>query len=462
MMSSLFGRTFLLIAGLLFASLLGAWVVMQKMFGPAPEQSVAWEVASLANVTRISLETADPESRKELLQILDRGEGLRLTPRQKTDLTVPMDRTDSGRRLSRLLRIEMGENTQVLESVNGIEGLWVSVSIRQKPYWLGVQQERLERSLDPPWEWAAAIVVFLSLLGTVMISEQINQPLRSLARAITGIEANARAVLLPENLPGEFGEVNRRFNHMRLALDRLDQDRRLALAGISHDIRTPLSRLRMEVELATLPPEVRSNLVSDLERIDAVVRQFIDYARASALEGSDTDDAAPSVALAVERWRGDGLRIRLELPDTLPWKGCRVDIDRLLDNLLSNVARYARAQGPCDADLSLRSQQGTLHLVLDDYGPGVPRSDFQRLLEPFVRLEDHRSEREGTGLGLAIVNRIVMRHQGKLELGRSPSGGLSVQLSLPSVEPGTTPRSPDSRPSVIASSPIDAVNRGHL
>ena len=202
MMSSLFGRTFLLIAGLLFASLLGAWVVMQKMFGPAPEQSVAWEVASLANVTRISLETADPESRKELLQILDRGEGLRLTPRQKTDLTVPMDRTDSGRRLSRLLRIEMGENTQVLESVNGIEGLWVSVSIRQKPYWLGVQQERLERSLDPPWEWAAAIVVFLSLLGTVMISEQINQPLRSLARAITGIEANARAVLLPENLPG--------------------------------------------------------------------------------------------------------------------------------------------------------------------------------------------------------------------------------------------------------------------
>lgn len=107
-MSSLFGRTFLLIAGLLFASLLGAWVVMQKMFGPTPEQSVAWEVASLANVTRISLETADPESRRELLQILDRGEGLRLTPRQRTDVTVPMDRTDTGRRLSRLLRIEMG------------------------------------------------------------------------------------------------------------------------------------------------------------------------------------------------------------------------------------------------------------------------------------------------------------------------------------------------------------------
>jgi len=461
-MSSLFGRTFLLIAGLLFASLLGAWVVMQKMFGPTPEQSVAWEVASLANVTRISLETADPESRRELLQILDRGEGLRLTPRQRTDVTVPMDRTDTGRRLSRLLRIEMGENTQVLESVNGVEGLWVSVSIRKQPYWLGVQQERLERSLDPPWEWAAAIVVFLSLLGTVMISEQINRPLRLLARAITRIESNARSTPLPENLPGEFGEVNRRFNHMTLALDRLDQDRRLALAGISHDIRTPLTRLRMEIELAMLSPDVRANLVSDIERIDGVVRQFIDYARASTLEGSDTHDAAASVALAVERWRDDGLRIRLDLPETLPWSGRRVDIDRLLDNLLSNVARYARSQGDFDADLSLRSVQGSLQLALDDYGPGVPEGDYQRLLEPFARLEDHRSEREGSGLGLAIVNRIVLRHQGKLELRRSPGGGLSVHLSLPSVIETAAARSGEIRPAVMAPSPIDVVNRGHM
>lgn len=462
MMSSLFGRTFLLIAGLLLASFLGGWVVMQKMFGPTPEQSVAWEVASLANVTRIALETADPESRRELLQILDRGEGLRLTPRQASDITVPMHRTDSERRLSRLLRIEMGENTQVLESVNGIEGLWVSVSIRKQPYWLGVQQERLERSLDPPWEWAAAIVVFLSLLGTVVISEQINRPLRLLTRAITRIESNARSTPLPEDLPGEFGEVNRRFNQMTRALDRLDQDRRLALAGISHDIRTPLTRLRMEIELAHLPPDVRANIVSDIERIDGVVRQFIDYARASSLEGSDTGDAAPSVAAAVERWRDDGLRIRLDAPESLPWSGRRVDIDRLLDNLLSNVARYARNAGNCDADLHLRSQQGTLHLVLDDYGPGVPETDLERLVEPFARLEEHRSEREGSGLGLAIVHRIVTRHQGKLALRRSPGGGLAVHLHLPSALGSTNQRNAEASNPVTLVSPIDSVNRGHL
>jgi two-component system osmolarity sensor histidine kinase EnvZ len=302
-----------------------------------------------------------------------------------------------------------------------------------------VQQERLERSLDPPWEWAAAIVLILSLLGAVMISQQINRPLRSLARAITGMESRGQTPLLPENLPGEFGEVNRRFNHMTRALEQLEQDRRLALAGISHDIRTPLTRLRMEVELASLAQEVRANLVDDIERIDGVVRQFIDYARAAVLQGSDTDDAAPGVRAAVERWCEDGLRINLHCPEHLPWLGRQVDLDRLLDNLLSNIARYARSAGPLDGELKLNCQAGTLSLELEDFGPGVPEHELERLLEPFARLEAYRSDREGTGLGLAIVNRIVLRHQGRLELRRGQQGGLAVRLQLPSAKPVSAP-----------------------
>ena len=441
MTSSLFGRTFLLIAGLLVTSLLGAWIVMNERLGPTPEQSVAWEVASLANVTKVSLETADPESRKELLSLLDRREGLRLIPRTGNDQIVAFDRSDTERRLTRFLKLEMGERTQIMGSVNGLEGLWVSLTIRRQPYWLGVQQERLERSLDPPWEWAAAIVVLLSLLGTVLISQQINRPLRSLARAITGMESHGQTPLLPENLPGEFGEVNRRFNHMTKALEQLEHDRRVALAGISHDIRTPLTMLRMEVELASLAQQVRSNLVDDIERIDGVVRQFIDYARAAVLQGSDTDDAAPAVRAAVERWQDDGLRIALHSPDHLPWVGRRVDIDRLLDNLLSNIARYARSSGTLDGELKLSSQAGTLSLELDDFGPGVPEHELVRLLEPFARLEAYRSDREGTGLGLAIVNRIVLRHQGRLELRRAQTGGLSVRLLLPSAKAVLVPAS---------------------
>jgi len=201
MTSSLFGRTFLLIAGLLVTSLLGAWLVMNQRLGPTPEQSVAWEVASLANVTKVSLETADPESRKELLSLLDRREGLRLVPRSNSDRIVAFDRSDTERNLTRFLKLEMGDRTQIMGSVNGLEGLWVSITIRRQAYWLGVQQERLERSLDPPWEWAAAIVLLLSLLGAVLISQQINRPLRSLARAITGMESHRQSPQLPENLP---------------------------------------------------------------------------------------------------------------------------------------------------------------------------------------------------------------------------------------------------------------------
>ncbi|MFM7502113.1 MAG: ATP-binding protein [Betaproteobacteria bacterium] len=435
MTSSLFGRTFLLIAGLLVASLLGAWLVMNQRLGPTPEQSVAWEVASLANVTKVPLETADPESRKELLSLLDRREGLRLVPRSNSDLIVAFDRSDTERNLTRFLKLEMGNRTQIMGSVNGLEGLWVSITIRRQAYWLGVQQERLERSLDPPWEWAAAIVLLLSLLGAVLISQQINRPLRSLARAITGMESHRQSPQLPENLPGEFGEVNRRFNHMTKALEQLEHDRQLALAGISHDVRTPLTRLRMEIELASIGPEVRANLVDDIERIDSVVRQFIDYARAAALQGSDTDDAAPAVREAVERWQNDGLRISLDCPARLPWRGRRVDVDRLLDNLLSNIARYASSHGEIDGNLRLSSLDFTLSLELEDFGEGVPEHELSRLIEPFARLEAHRSDREGTGLGLAIVNRIVLRHQGSLELHRAISGGLAVRLQLPSARP---------------------------
>jgi len=433
--SSLFGRTFLLIAGLLATSLSGAWIVMHERLGPTPEQSVAWEVASLVNVTKASLETADPESREELMLLLDRREGLRLIQRSPADDVHAFDRSDSERLLTRFLKLEMGERVQVVGSVNGMDGLWVSVNIRKQPYWLGVQQERLERSLDPPWELAAAIVVLFSLLGAVMISQQINDPLRSLARAITRMESDHRSPPLPENLPGEFGEVNRRFNHMRMALEQLERDRGVALAGISHDIRTPLTRLRMEVELASLPPEILGNLVQDIERIDSVVGQFIDYARAATLQASDTDDAAPSVRAAVDRWREDGLRITLNCPEQLPWMGRRIDVDRLLDNLLSNIARYARSPGPLDGQLKLSSESGTLSIELDDFGPGVPETDQERLLEPFARLEAYRSDREGTGLGLAIVNRIVIRHEGRLALQRAVSGGLAVRLKLPSAKP---------------------------
>jgi two-component system osmolarity sensor histidine kinase EnvZ len=103
--------------------------------------------------------------------------------------------------------------------------------------------------------------------------------------------------------------------------------------------------------------------------------------------------------------------------------------------LLSNIARYARSHGEIDGNLRLSSLDGTLSLQLEDYGEGVPEHELSRLIEPFARLEAHRSDREGTGLGLAIVNRIVLRHHGSLELHRAISGGLAVRLQLPSARP---------------------------
>jgi two-component system osmolarity sensor histidine kinase EnvZ len=225
--------------------------------------------------------------------------------------------------------------------------------------------------------------------------------------------------------------VNQSFNRMVTDLAKLEQDRAVLLAGISHDLRTPLTRLRLELEINDLPDEARQAMAGDIEQMDAIVRQFLDYARAEPQQPPEDVDLTALVADALAHARlGDSLSS--DLAPGIHLRGHRTELTRALDNLLTNAARYGLdADGALRLSVTLAADRGNAVIEVADQGPGVDAADIDRLLRPFERGDAARSGGTGAGLGLAIVDRIARLHRGRFELLRNAPQGLRARLTLP-------------------------------
>ena len=253
----------------------------------------------------------------------------------------------------------------------------------------------------------------------------------------------ARLSEAPERagLEREIRDINAGFRRMSRELARAENDRLLMLAGISHDLRTPLARLRLELELSVPAAETRRLMAADIEQIDRLIAQFLQYARPTEPRLT----AVPlrsAVQAAVAPFVGSArLCATVEVDPALAVQADPVDIERALQNLLENAARYARPAGggPARVDIGARADEGTVRLDLRDHGPGVPDSQLDRLTTPFYRGDAARTAATGAGLGLAIVQRVARRLGGNLRLAHAPGGGLRAELSLPRAQPGPPP-----------------------
>ena len=437
---SLFWRTFLLVAALVVFSLAATWQMSRVLDRTPAEQRLAWEIASVVNLTRSALVSSQGERRRLLLDELARDEGVRVALLESGDRTAPLSDHGDAELLERRLQALLGPGTRVAGRVNGEPGLWVSFEIDGDGYWLAMGSERWTRQAGPPWWLVGSLAAAVSLVGGLLISRLVNRPLATLAAALGRIGSGTTAPPLPEDGPSEIAEVNRRFNAMAVDLAALEADRAVALAGISHDIRTPLTRLRMEIELSRITDEEKQSMGADIERIDQIVAKFVEYARAGAPERHESRDEPVDVAALVDDVRrgyraheeAGELRVTTKVDPALRWHGDAIDLARMLANLLENALRYGHRPGECaQVEIAAEREHGRLSLDVRDRGPGVPESQLQRLLRPFARLDDERSERGGSGLGLAIAQRIAQRYGGSCILSNRADGGLSVHLTLP-------------------------------
>lgn len=246
------------------------------------------------------------------------------------------------------------------------------------------------------------------------------------------VEEGADSPAQVSRLAGEIRDINASFHRIAREIARAEGERALMLAGISHDLRTPLARLRLEAEMSVHGAQARRHIAEDIEQLDRLIDQFIAYARrvepalaAVALRAAAERAVAPFV-------EGGGLEVELQVPPALSVDADPVELGRVLQNLLQNAQRYARPAdgGPARVRIAARAEGDRVVLEVRDHGPGVPEEQLDRLATPFFRGERARTAANGAGLGLAIVQRTVKLMGGSMRLRNAAGGGLGVELSL--------------------------------
>ena len=432
--SGLLWRTFFLLAFLIAASM-AAWVTSFRMVERAPRgQQIAAQVVSIVTITRTALMHSAPALRRELLFDLAVTQGIRVYPREAEDETRPLPDNDVTALIEENVRARLGKDTQFAGQVNELRGFWVSFRIEDDDYWLMLDRERVDRPSGIQWLSWVTISLFLSLLGAVFISRLINQPLANLAAAARAIARGSKPARLREKGPAEIREANRSFNQMVKDLQQVETDRAVILAGISHDLRTPITRMQLELEMSGLPDDARRGMQSDLTQMEAIIAQFLDYARPTDSKSFTPFDLSALLAkTAEEAARQPDIKITTAIAAGLSVAGNSTEMARVMSNLIENARRYGKTEGSGVTELSLTANIESGHAVIElaDRGSGLPPEQIAYLLRPFTRLDSARGQANGAGLGLAIVDRVVQRHQGKLEIMNREAGGLMVRVMLP-------------------------------
>ncbi|MEN3366717.1 MAG: two-component system, OmpR family, osmolarity sensor histidine kinase EnvZ [Burkholderiales bacterium] len=432
--SGLFWRTFFLLAFLITASM-AAWVVSFRVVEQAPRaQQISAQIISIVTLTRAALTHSAPDLRRELLFDLASNEGIRIYPLEKTDEVVPPANTGLMQALQSDVKARLGKDTQFASRVNDVGGFWISFNIEDDAYWLRMDRERIERLSNIQWLGWGTSTLILALLGAVFISRLINQPLARLTNATRAIARGRRPEPLPEKGPTEIREANRSFNRMVSDLDRVESDRAVILAGISHDLRTPLTRMQLEVEMAELPDHARHGIQSDLAQMDAIIGQFLDYAKPTdAATFTRIDISALLADCGHEAARLPDVRIKTAIDEKIAVLGNPIDMRRVINNLIENARRYGKTDGGDVTEIDIVCHVGSdlARIEVADHGVGVPESEMERLVRPFTRMDIARGQANGAGLGLAIVERIIKHHGGKLRLYNRTGGGLAIEITLP-------------------------------
>jgi two-component system osmolarity sensor histidine kinase EnvZ len=431
---SLFWRTFFLLSLLLVGSIV-AWLQTFRAleFEPRTVQT-SQQVATLVNLTRAALTHSDAIARVSLIKTVSTQEGVRIVPREPTDRYATFVAGELDERVMEELITRLGPGTVIAASVNGEKGLWIGFKIEQDGYWMLLDRSRLSSVGGRTWMIWLITAAVLSLAGAAVIARLINRPLKQLSFAASRVrDGDFDASRLDEKVAtSEIREVNIGFNRMAQQLAKIEQDRAVMLAGISHDLRTPLARLRLETEMSVVDADAREHMAADIDQLDAIIDKFLDYARPDHAELKPVllNDVIEACLYAVQD-QGD-MKINLDITKGLYVLADEVELARVISNLLENARRYGKTPetGIAIVDIAAKARNEWVLLKVRDHGMGVAPEALPNLVKPFFRGDAARTAATGAGLGLAIVDKTVQRMGGIFALANTSSGGLAAHIKL--------------------------------
>ena len=457
---SLFGRLLLLLmVGLSVAQLLGAAIQLRDR-DQALYQAIGFNIAQRVAAIVELLDDLNEAERQRIVAALD-------LPPTRLSLDLPWREvapTETGRAawFQRLLRRQLGADRPLRVEIAdfapdpdwrphrrrdadlppaprpesrrhrmhtlGLRDFVVQVELRDGAV-VTFRHHLPEEALSWPYRMLAALLVlFLSVAALAALAVRaLTRPLRVLADAAGELGHNIRRPPLAESGPLEVQRAARAFNTMQERLIRYIEDRDRILAAVSHDLKTPITRLRLRTELLEDSP-LRDKFQADLDEMQRMAQASLDF-----LRGGDHTEPLASVDLDAlleclqEEAEDTGREVRISGAARQPLRCRPSTLKRCLNNLLDNALKY----GQC-AELTVVDAPERVILRVHDRGPGIPEAELERVFEPFYRLEGSRSrDTGGAGLGLSIARNIARAHGGELRLRNHPQGGLEAVLELP-------------------------------
>ncbi|HEX4779781.1 MAG TPA: ATP-binding protein [Usitatibacter sp.] len=437
--ASLLWRTLIvLVAALVLSQAAALWLLHSYVTQPRAAGGMGLFVSHLKTINA-ALQTMTAPQQQEFIARIAEKEGIRITPVRGDDAAMhPAAEAPNVHAFRDRIRELFGAQANVYVRGNDPpedlrrgrpQTLWVRLPAGERDFWVAFPRGRIERDPSAAFiEWGITGLA-IAVMGTFFIVWKLNRPLAELAGAAAKLGQGGDPAPMAETGPSEIRAVTRAFNQMKEDLRRNERDRATFLAGVSHDLRTPLSRLRLEVEMleGKVDGEAQQAMVEDVGDMNAIIDQFIDFMRSEAAEPLSPVNISELARSCAERFLRSGLEVTCELGDVPALMLRPLAMRRLMDNLIANAGRH----GGGDVLVTTRATGGWVRLSVLDRGPGIPEALVERLKEPFTRRDEARSGGSGAGLGLAIANRVANIHGGTLDLLAREGGGLEARVTLP-------------------------------
>ena len=428
---SLFGRLALLLLAVVAVALVATilffrqdrMTLLARQFGDT-------KIVQLQAV-RAALEANDTPERRESIGRIGREYDVRIVPESERPFMGGLRVPPPLEALEARLREALGPGTE-LRVAPGRGLLLVRVEAAGTGYWVGFPLPPRPQAEDYPSRAAlwSLILATVLLAAAFAFARYLARPLRELSATVERIGRGDTPPPLPEHGPSEIVTLNRGVNRMAANLAQLEQDRALLLAGVSHDLRTPLARLRLGIEMEARDDATRAGMVDDIEEMNRIIGQFLEFARTDEDSALEPRDPNAIVAACVDRYVRTGRDVRFA-PGAVPLVPLRpTALSRLVANLIDNAIAY----GAPPVEVTTRTEGGRVVLDIADRGPGIAPGEVERLKQPFTRASAARTDASGVagaGLGLAIVDRIARMHGGTFELLPRDGGGTVARVTIP-------------------------------
>ena len=430
--NTLFGQ-FLAVAFFAIVISQGTTIAVMRIFYETPLlQYYIEDRADHIETILYTLRTLTPTERNQFIQNFDDHESARLslTPPNLLELRPPEPNSRPGM-LNQLLELHTHHRAQIMLRTQGThQEIWIKLITEKGVFWYISELHKFDVNLSIAWAFFLSINMVIITSLVYWLVKRINSPLEKLTLKAHTI---ALGQLSTPHLESSYGTqeiitLEKAFQKMEITIGNSEKNRTLMLAGVSHDLRTPLSRLRLELDyLETKHHLPLDPFIRDIEDINEIIDQFLNFARLIPEGVSDQQDFGKIILRCQEKFELRQYPVIFQDTTQTPLIPCDpIAIERVITNLVENALKYAAPP----ILVTYGSNAHSLWFSVRDHGPGVPAKQIPRLLLPFTRLHEHRSGPPGAGLGLAIVDGIVRYHQGTIDI-QNLMPGLIFTITLP-------------------------------